>query len=290
MAIQSMTGFGKSEAVGQTYSVGVEIKAVNNRFKDVRFKMSSLFNSLELPLKKELEKFFKRGSFDVYVNHRKNPDSNKAFDLDYSKVEKFIQDMNTLALKAGATVQVNPTDFLRNDFYVEDESREQELQQLLEKAFAEALVDLEKSRVAEGKNLVKVLEEHLAVYLTHFTHVESLRETYQEQIKEKLYKRFQVEGMPMEVDETRFLQEVIFYLEKLDIDEEINRIKSHVEKLKELMGSDGEIGRQIDFLVQELGRETNTIGSKAGKGEISEAVVQMKVQLEKIREQGLNLE
>src|SRR5690606_29607030 len=112
---------------------------------DVRFKMSSLFNSMELPLKKSLEKVFKRGTFDIYVNYKKNPETQKAFDIDYQKVENFIASMKQSADKCGATVQINPTDFLRNDFYIEDETREKELQTLLDEAFKSALKDLEKS-------------------------------------------------------------------------------------------------------------------------------------------------
>ena len=285
-----MTGFGRGEQTSESYSVTVEIKTVNNRFRDIRFKMGSIFNSMELPLKKKIEKKFKRGTFDIYVNYKKSPQAQKAFELDFQKIENYIQEINNVASKAGATVSVNPTEFLKSDFYIEDESREQELQILLEKAFEGALGELESSRVEEGQKLVTILKDHLSKYLDHFTAVEKLKGSYQDQVRERLQKRFKSETTVVEVEEARFLQEVIFYLEKLDIDEEINRIKSHVTKLDSILESKSEIGRQIDFLVQELGRETNTIGSKSGKDEISESVVQMKVQLEKIREQGLNLE
>jgi len=109
-------------------------------------------------------------------------------------------------------------------------------------------------------------------------------------MKKKLINSFKENKEKLEVDESRFLQEMIYYLEKLDISEEINRIKVHLEKVNDLLAKGGEVGRQIDFLVQELNRETNTIGSKSSIIDISEQVVIMKNQLEKIREQGLNLE
>jgi len=109
-------------------------------------------------------------------------------------------------------------------------------------------------------------------------------------MKDKLTAKLSERMKEFKVDEGRLMQEVIFYLEKLEIDEEINRAKIHVAKLREVMKGSGEVGRQIDFLLQELGRETNTMGSKSAHMEISQNVVEMKVQLEKIREQALNLE
>jgi uncharacterized protein (TIGR00255 family) len=109
-------------------------------------------------------------------------------------------------------------------------------------------------------------------------------------MKDKLTTKLTEKMKDFQVDQGRLMQEVIFYLEKLEIDEEINRAKIHVSKLREVLSGSGEIGRQIDFLLQELGRETNTMGSKSAHMEISQNVVEMKVQLEKIREQALNLE
>jgi uncharacterized protein (TIGR00255 family) len=109
-------------------------------------------------------------------------------------------------------------------------------------------------------------------------------------MKDKLTSKLNEKLKDIKVDESRFLQEVVYYLEKLEIDEEINRAHIHLVKLRAVLHSTGEIGRQIDFLLQELGRETNTMGSKSAHPEISSHVVEMKVQLEKIREQALNLE
>ena len=290
MPIQSMTGFGKGESQGEKFSISVEMKTVNNRFKDVRFKMSSMFNALELPLKKRVDTIFKRGSFDIYVQYKKNPEFKSAVELDFDKIEKFITSFKKVSDNTGVAINFTPTDFFKADFYVEDESKTEELGGLLESAFDIAMVDLEKSRIEEGDKLVLKLEEHLSIYQDHYSKIMIDKECYQEKLKEKFLKRFEESASGLNVDEPRFLQEVIYYLEKLDFDEEVNRIAIHIEKLTSTFKSKGEIGRQIDFLVQELNRETNTIGSKSGSSQISENVVQMKVQLEKIREQALNLE
>jgi uncharacterized protein (TIGR00255 family) len=290
MPIQSMTGFGKGEKEGEKFTVSVELKTVNNRFKDIRFKMSNIFNSQELPLKKKIEGKFSRGSFDIYVNYKKVQISKSNAEIDYNKVEAFLVEMKKVSDKTGVELEFSPTEFMKSDFYVEDESKEEELSELLIPAFDDAILALEASRIEEGQKLVKKLEEHANLYTSHFEKVKELKGSYQEKVKDKLKKRFETDASGLSIDEPRFLQEVIYYLEKLDIDEEINRIVIHLEKLAGIFASKTEVGRQIDFLVQELNRETNTIGSKSGNSEISEHVVQMKVQLEKIREQALNLE
>ena len=292
MTVQSMTGFGKGEAENDKYVLSVELKTVNNRFRDYRFKMGTVFNSKEIILKKLLETKFSRGSFEVLVNYRKNVQLAKEVELDYGKIQGFIKSLVKVAEAEGATVSVTPTDFLRSDFYIEDESKEEELTALLEPAFAQAMDALFVSRSDEGTKLVETLTNHKEEYSKHYDQVVIEKEEYQSIVTKRLRDRFEkTEGINVTVDEPCFLQEVIFYLEKLDVDEEINRIRIHLDKLSSVLASgQSEIGRQVDFIIQELNRETNTIGSKSGNSVISENVVQMKVQLEKIREQALNMQ
>ncbi len=287
--IQSMTGFGRTEAENDNYSLTIELKTVNNRYKDFRFKMGSVFNAIEIELKKKLEAKFSRGSFDIYVNYKKSSEQKDVADLDIEKVNAYLQKIKTIADKQGVPLHVQPTEFLRGDFYSEDGNRDEELRELLLANFDGALDNLVASRAEEGAKLIEKLKEHRVIYGEFLEKVKVQKNDYQEQVKEKLIKRFDTLDN-IQVDEPRFLQEVIYYLEKLDIDEELNRIEIHLKKLDKILSSAGDVGRQIDFLVQELNRETNTIGSKSGHQNISECVVQMKVQLEKIREQALNLQ
>ncbi|MEE2671687.1 MAG: YicC/YloC family endoribonuclease [Bdellovibrionota bacterium] len=287
--IQSMTGFGRTEAENDNYSLTIELKTVNNRYKDFRFKMGSVFNAIEIELKKKLEAKFSRGSFDIYVNYKKSAEQKDVADLDIEKVNAYLQRIKTIADKQGVPLHVQPTEFLRGDFYSEDGNRDEELRELLLANFDGALDNLVVSRAEEGAKLIEKLKEHRVIYGEFLEKVKVQKNDYQEQVKEKLVKRFDTLDN-IQVDEPRFLQEVIYYLEKLDIDEELNRIEIHLKKLDKILSSAGDVGRQIDFLVQELNRETNTIGSKSGHQNISECVVQMKVQLEKIREQALNLQ
>lgn len=291
VSVYSMTGFGKGEASGANFTVTAEIKTVNNRFKDFKFRMSSLFNSLELDLRSMLEGEFRRGSFDISVSYKRNEKALTEFQVDPAKVSAYLKLMGPIFSEAKIPLQVSAVDFLRSDFYrEEDEEKEHELGPLVLKSFAGAIKSLKDSRGQEGKKLVEKLLEHLAIYEHRLGEVEKLKSLYPEMMKDKLTSKLNEKLKDIKVDESRFLQEVVYYLEKLEIDEEINRARFHLVKLRSVLGSTGEIGRQIDFLLQELGRETNTMGSKSAHPEISSHVVEMKVQLEKIREQALNLE
>jgi uncharacterized protein (TIGR00255 family) len=290
MTIYSMTGFGRGEAASAKWSLTVEVKSVNNRFKDYRFKMGAALSSQEFELRGQLEKNFKRGTFDVAVTYQRKADAPTDTNVDPAKVKAWLAAVLPL-LEGKVAVSVSPTDFLRSDFMRDDDSdRGQELNPLAAEAFGKAIEALKVSRAAEGSALVEALLGHLAIYERLMLRNAELKGLYPELVKERLFNKLQEKMKDFQVDDGRLMQEVVFYLEKLDIDEEINRAKIHVAKLKEVLEGGGEVGRQIDFLLQELGRETNTMGSKSAQTEISSNVVEMKVQLEKIREQALNLE
>lgn len=291
MYIQSMTGFGQAEAKASSAVVSVEIKSVNNRFKDIRFKMPSSLNSLELDLKKELSDLFSRGTFDVFISVKNIDEKNKFDELDESKVNKFLEKMIPIFKNQNVIPAVSVTDFLRSEFYKEqDISSDPFLFEVVVQAFKAAAGDLKKSRLSEGEKLFHALVKHLDNYKSHFEIIEKNASHFKEMVEEKLTKRVEDYKNIITVDQGRLLQEVVFYLEKIDIQEEITRVHAHLEKFKSLLSSNNEVGRQIDFFIQELNRETNTMGSKSSMKEISDAVVQMKVQLEKMREQGLNIE
>lgn len=292
MSVYSMTGFGKGESIGEAFTITTEIKTVNNRFKDYKFRMSNLFNSKEIELRSLLDEHFKRGSFDVSISYKKNDTTQSEFQVDLSKVKAYLDLIAPVLKEAGGSMSVSPTDFLRNDFSkIEDDGQKEEvLIAQVNTSFLGAINALKVSRQREGEKLVQKLIEHLNVYEEHLKLVEAQKNLYPEILREKLNQKFNEKLKDIKIDESRFMQEIVYYLEKLEVDEELNRAKIHLSKLRQILNSDGEIGRQIDFLLQELGRETNTLGSKSAQSEISSYVVEMKVQLEKIREQALNLE
>ena len=283
-----MTGFGRGQAGEQDLLVGVEIKSVNHRFMDTRYKIPNDLLELELPLKKKLSEKFKRGSFDIHINV-KFPEENLADKLDKSKIKKYLDEIKPLI---GET-QCSPTDFLRPEFLIDRELQGEtrdNLFKLVDSSFDEAVSKLFESRYSEGERLTIVVKDHLKSFKTCFSKIEISAQEYKDHIELKLQKKLAELKKEFALDENRFYQEVVYYLEKLDVHEEINRINSHLQELSSVIDGEGEVGRKIEFLLQELNRETNTIGSKAGLKEISESVVSMKVYIEKIREQALNLE
>lgn len=291
MTIQSMTGFGKGETEEGDFVVSVEIKSVNHRFKDIRFKMPNIFHCFELELKNKINEKFKRGSFEVHASYKRAEAANKFDMIDPYKVEDFLRIMTPIFEKKGFKMEAGPTNFLRQEFYKDhkDEVNE-EFKNLLFSSTDMALTQLSESREQEGMKLLKVMFSHNDQFIKEFSVIEEGASEIQKNIEEKLRKKVEAFSTELKIEESRFLQEVVYYMEKGDIHEEINRVKAHLEKLKSLLDEGGEIGRQIDFFIQELNRETNTIGSKSASERISGSVIQMKVQLEKMREQGLNLE
>lgn len=286
--IYSMTGFGKHQITKDNIQVTVEIKTVNHRFKDLRFKMSSHLSSCELDLRNLINDSFKRGSFDISINYKKVDSATKFDELDELKVKAFIEKIKSIS---GEEVSIRPTEFLRPEFYKEqDDSFAEDLKIIALEAMPFAIENLKESRKVEGEKLVTVLNTYRENYESHYNEILKHSGTFQAQVKEKLKKKFDEFQKDMPVDEPRFMQEVIFYLEKMDINEELNRVEIHLEKFDEIINTGGEVGRKLDFLLQELNRETNTTGSKSSMQEISQLVVEMKMNLEKIREQALNLE
>ena len=147
MAIQSMTGFGKGEALNDDYTVSVEVKSVNHRFKDIRFKMSSLFNAIEMELKGQLTDKFARGSFDIYVNYKRAEGKSKFNDIDNAKVEDFLNSFSALCAKHSVALTMSASDLLRSEFMRDqDEGKADVLGDLVKKAFGEALSGLTKAR------------------------------------------------------------------------------------------------------------------------------------------------
>jgi uncharacterized protein (TIGR00255 family) len=291
MSIQSMTGFGKAQTETENYIVSVEVKSVNNRFKDFRFKMPSHLNSVENELKKEMNEFFSRGTFDIFINIKKSESKSKFDDLDTKKINSFLDKVLPILKEKKIEPSISVTEFLRSEFYTDlEEEVQTQLHGLVFSTFKSALKELRNSREQEGSKLVNVLIKHLESFKQHFSLVAGKADFFKTVLEEKLQKKVEEYKNVVAIDQGRLLQEVVFYLEKMDIHEEINRTYSHLEKFQNLLKSNNEVGRQIDFFIQELNRETNTMGSKSSSTEISEAVVQMKVQLEKMREQGLNIE
>jgi uncharacterized protein (TIGR00255 family) len=292
VGIQSMTGFGKAQFQSENHNLLVEIKSVNNRFIDTRFRIPGEFNQLEIKFKKNISRFFKRGSFDTYISYQPLQ-SGSSDRLDKEKIKNLVCELKEISKELDVKIDFSAGDFLKPEFYRASETdplEKEKLSILVDEVFEKALINLNESRQSEGLKLFEIMNDHLKKLRESFLKIGPLEKNYQELVESRLRAKFLDFKTELKLDENRYHQEVIYYLERLDIKEEINRIGGHLTEFDRILDSSGEVGRRLDFLVQELNRETNTLGAKSGLKEISDIVLEMKMELEKMREQVANLE
>lgn len=292
MGIQSMTGFGKAQFQSENYNLLVEIKSVNNRFIDTRFRIPNEFNQLEIKFKKSISRFFNRGSFDIYINYQ-TLKSRSSERLDREKIKNLVCELKEISKELDIKLDISAGNFLKPEFYRPPETdplENENLPNLVNEVFEKALINLNESRQSEGLKLFDIMNVHLKKLRESFLRIGPLEKNYQELVESRLRAKFLNFKTELKLDENRYHQEVIYYLERLDIKEEINRIGGHLTEFDRILDSSGEVGRRLDFLIQELNRETNTLGAKSGLKEISDIVLEMKMELEKMREQVANLE
>ncbi len=289
MSINSMTGFSRTEFSNDQFEITCEIKSVNHRFKDFRFRMHNSLNHLELEIRRMIEKSLSRGSFDISIQTKKVLKSDES-KIDFEKVKNFVTSFKENMNFEGS---LNPTHFLRPEFYKETlEEDKQVLSELVKSVCKDTISELKKSRGSEGEKLESILLANLNIYREEIGKVSALRVHYKDNLEKKLLERLKEKELESEVDEPRFYKEIIYYLEKMDVDEELDRAGIHIDKLEAIIKSDKKDskGREIEFVLQEMNREINTIGSKSNTEEISNSVVKSKLALEKMREQALNIQ
>ncbi len=289
MSVNSMTGFSRTEFSNDKFEVTCEIKSVNHRFKDFRFRMHNSLNHLELEIRRMIEASLSRGSFDISIQTKKvlKNDESK---IDFEKVKNFI---NSFKENMNFEGNLNPTHFLRPEFYKETlEEDKDALSDVVKSVCKDTIIELKKSRASEGEKLESILLANINVYRDEIKKVSDLRVNYKDNLEKKLLERLKEKELESEVDEPRFYKEIIYYLEKMDVDEELDRAVIHIDKLESIIKSDkkNSKGREIEFVLQEMNREINTIGSKSNTEEISNSVVKSKLALEKMREQALNIQ
>ena len=290
--MKSMTGFGRAslESNGKNYII--EIKTVNNKYSDITVKSPKRLSFMEDKIRKQIANRITRGKVEVSVsffdfsNKSKNVVLNKEIAKEYIKQLREIADENNLSENISVVEIAKLPDILNSIDSDNDEEIASEALQCLNMA----LDNLIEMRKTEGENIKQDL-------LVRIERVQNLVDKIAENSKgiveeyvSKLEKRVKEILKTDVVDENRIAQEAVIYADKTSIEEELTRLNSHIVQFKELVNSDGPVGKKLDFMIQEMNRETNTIGSKAGSGEITKAVIDLKVELEDIREQIQNIE
>lgn len=290
--MKSMTGFGRAslESNGKNYII--EIKTVNNKYSDITVKSPKRLSFMEDKIRKQIANRITRGKVEVLVsffdfsNKSKNVVLNKEIAKEYIKQLREIADENNLSENISVVEIAKLPDILNSIDSDNDEEITSEALQCLNMAL-DSLIEMRKT---EGENIKQDL-------LVRIERVQNLVDKIAENSKgiveeyvSKLEKRVKEILKTDVVDENRIAQEAVIYADKTSIEEELTRLNSHIVQFKELVNSDGPVGKKLDFMIQEMNRETNTIGSKAGSGEITKAVIDLKVELEDIREQIQNIE
>lgn len=291
--IKSMTGFGRGEQVNEDRKIVVEIKAVNHRFCDMNVKLPKKLNYFESDIRSCLKEYINRGKVDVYITYEDYTKSNVCVKYNKEIASEYIAYLNSMVEDFGLTSDIKPSVIGRfpEVFTLEEQAMdENEIWEHLEIVLREAAEKFVESRLREGENL----KQDLLAKLTEMTEIVSYIETKSpeiiEQYKAKLIEKVDELAVNTQIDEQRIATEVTLFADKVCVDEEIVRLKSHIDSTKAILLEGGEAGRKLDFIVQEMNREANTILSKANSLEISNKGIDLKTAIEKVREQIQNIE
>ena len=283
--IMSMTGFGKTETQWEDKNLSIEIRSLNSKNADINLRTPSYLREMDTEIRKRIAKQLHRGKIDLNIfiefNGQNTPSTiNTAVVKSYMDQLKTISDGSESEMMA---IAMRLPDTLSSERETLQETEKEAVYTLI----GQVLKDIENYRKDEGNALEKDFKKRLELIENHLQSVIKIDPERNEKIEQKL--RSALEDLKIEIDANRFEQELIFYLEKFDITEEKVRLKNHLDYFKEVMNNDFPNGKKLGFIAQELGREINTIGSKANHAELQKIVVQMKDELEKIKEQLLNV-
>ncbi|MBR2127747.1 MAG: YicC family protein [Bacteroidales bacterium] len=293
--IKSMTGYGKAETLLETGKITVEVRSLNGKTADISIKTSMLPKDKEMTVRHKIANELQRGNIDFFVTFEPNAAENaKKINMDLA-IEYF-QQIEVLAGKIGAhSIQSqNPNDLLATILRMPEvmDAKKQDVitddnWPVVDACIDEALANINAFRAQEGEILYKDVTEKVANILAYSEQVEQYEKERVDAIREKILSRFA--ELKADPDQSRLEQEMIFYIEKLDINEEKVRLRQHCRYFLDTITNEMNPGKKLGFIAQEMGREINTTGSKANHTEIQKLVVKMKDELEKIKEQSLNI-
>ena len=292
--IRSMTGYGKQSLSIEKREYQVEIKSVNHRYLDINIKMPKTLSYLEDTIKKEISEKIKRGKIDVFITFENNSQEGKNININKELAKLYIKELKELANEEKISSNIEVIDIAKFPDVLtikadeEDEKIKQELMQVTEQA-VNNIINMKKT---EGNKIAQDLLQRIDKIENKIVEISSKSTGLIEEYVVKLEKRVKEILKTEEIDKSRLAQEVVIYADKCSIEEEITRLKSHIYQFKNLISNNENkaIGKKLDFIIQEMNRETNTIGSKANNLEITNGVIDIKTELEDIREQTQNIE
>lgn len=291
--IKSMTGFGRCEVTEGDRKYTVEMKSVNHRYLDVNIKMPKKLNFFESSIRNELKNYIQRGKIDMFITYEDFSESNVCIKYNREIAAEYLEYLKSMAEDFGLDndIRVSALSRYPEVFSMEEQTiDEEEIWNGLVKALQGAAESFVQTRITEGGNLCKDLIAKLDGMLEHVAFIEERSPQIIEEYRKKLYDKVQDFLADASVDESRLLTEVTIYADKVCVDEELVRLRSHIETMKQALIEGGGIGRKLDFIAQEMNREANTILSKANDLAISNRGIELKTEIEKVREQIQNIE
>ncbi len=293
--VKSMTGYGRGEAAGDGLTVTVELRAVNNRYLDTTVKMPRAYLFAEDAIKKEIQAQVARGKLDVFVNMARTAGDDMTVTVNESLAKAYIDAFRQLYEMGGGRImrEYKPTDIGRFPDVLTVEKKEEDpeaVKALLLSALDAALTDFNAMREREGEKLAQDVLSRCETIEALVGKVEERSPGIVADYRARLEAKMAEVLQNTQIDESRILTEAAIFADKVAVDEETVRLRSHISQLREMFAQGGGIGRKLDFLIQEFNREANTIGSKCSDVETSKIVVDIKAEIEKIREQIQNIE
>ncbi len=289
--LQSMTGYGKAEGSYQNKNITIEIRALNSKQSDINIKVPPVLREKELELRKKIGGKLDRGKINCMIAYEVSG-KEQAATLNNPVIKSYIKQIKRISedMRVEFDSRLLQAALQMPEAY---ENEEQELDeqewQVVWETLGEALDEVVRFRKQEGEAIEKDFHGRIGQLEAYLQEIEPYEEARQEKIREKMHEKLKAYLSNFEVDQNRFEQELVYYLEKLDITEEKVRLGNHFSYFRDLLAQEKPVGKKLNFLTQEMGREINTIGSKSNDFEMQRLVVQMKDELEKIREQVMNV-
>lgn len=287
-----MTGFGRSIRSNEHIKVTVEVKTVNHRFAEYHFRLPRSLSNFEDKLKKKLNEYISRGRIEVFIAVEGEGLTNRKLSVDWNLLQEYLQYIKEIQDRFQIQEEVPLKDILKRDeiFSIEEqESGNECMEELVLDALLDAAQFCVNMREAEGKALQQDIRSHIGKIQSTVQALRQYAPTVTLQYANRLKKRIQ-EYVDLQLDEARIVTEIAIFADKADINEELTRLDSHIVQFNRFLNDQEPVGRKLDFLVQEMNRETNTIGSKANDAKIAAEVVELKSLIEKIKEQIQNIE
>ena len=287
--LHSMTGFAREAADSTIGTLTCELRAVNHRYLDVQFRLPEELRPKELQLRQQIAAALKRGKVECHLNFRRAASGESDLRLNQELVRQIGDRASEIAQLIADTRAIDPIDVLRWPGVVEEPEVDAEpLFEAAREVLARTIDAMNKMRASEGKRIAAMLESRCTEILEIAASVEARMPEILDAVREK--QRERVEKLDIAADPARLETELALIAQKLDVDEELDRLQSHVSEITDVLAGDEPVGRRLDFLMQELNREANTLGSKSADSSTTKAAVDLKVLIEQMREQIQNVE